>query len=348
MAMTFNFSGKTPQEKALEKALEESGLEATPENIRIANEIAKRNQLGGNLFRTGEDLTQSLGQIPTSIPSIAPPSVGPPSMFSQASGQPSIVPPPGGGVARPSLIGPPVIDPMASVANQPPLPDIDFSPPPTRGELAKSIGYMTKIPALPPLTDLERKTQFLRSQGAPPSIEGMQKMAGGYIAPPENTEKARNIALVEEKLGRKLTPDELLRVMGALPPAPPGYRPPDEAAAIRLKQAGRPQMTVNVGEEKLNIQKDIAMAEKRKNILSAKDNKESFDADAPIFNKNNKNNEVAYWDDKPNFFGDSQAKILNLPEFVLKDGWTPAMIQEKAAKHGKTVKQVLKDLKVIR
>ena len=127
-----------------------------------------------------------------------------------------------------------------------------------------------------------------------------------------------------------------------------GYKPKDEAAAIRLKEAGRPQTTINVGEEKFGLQKEISMAERRKNILTAKDDKDAFDADAPVFNKNNKNNEVAYWDAEPGRFHDDKAVILRLPAPAIKAGWTPDKLQETANAKGITIKQVLKDIGVIK
>lgn len=115
----------------------------------------------------------------------------------------------------------------------------------------------------------------------------------------------------------------------------------DEEVAPRYKPAGT---TVNVGAEKFKFQKESAIGELRTNIVKEKDNKSYFESNAPMFNKNNTNNEVAYWDEQEGFFGDSEAKVVKLSSDAVASGWTPAKVQALANRLGKSIKQVLEDI----
>lgn len=105
--------------------------------------------------------------------------------------------------------------------------------------------------------------------------------------------------------------------------------------------------TVNISGEKFALQKEISVGEMRTNLIKAKDDKENFEANSPLFNKNNNNNEIAYWNEKSKWYQDEEAKIVKLPQKALDLGWTPTLIQESANAKGITIQQVLKEIGVL-
>ena len=104
----------------------------------------------------------------------------------------------------------------------------------------------------------------------------------------------------------------------------------------------------SVSEEKFKFQKEATLSELRSNIMKEKDKQNFYSANAPFFNKNNTNNEVAYWHEEPRLFGDSEAKIIKLPKQAIDAGWTPNKVQEAANARGISVRQVLVDIGIIK
>ncbi len=99
----------------------------------------------------------------------------------------------------------------------------------------------------------------------------------------------------------------------------------------------------------IELKKEMTMNSARTALTSNQYNKNSFQNTAPIFNKMNANNEVAYWDEenKEGLFNRQKAKIIQLPEEAINLGWTPDKIQEVAKNKGKTIRQVLIDIGVL-
>ena len=112
------------------------------------------------------------------------------------------------------------------------------------------------------------------------------------------------------------------------------------------KKAGA--TNINIGVEKFDIQKQVTSGELRTSIISNKDDKDFYEANANVFNALNKKNEVSYWDKGDSRFYDEEAKIIKLSPQAISAGWTPKKIQDAADAKGKTVQEVLKEIGLLK
>ena len=129
---------------------------------------------------------------------------------------------------------------------------------------------------------------------------------------------------------------------------PRKWEPTTKEEALELKKAGAISLTQIMGMEKLGIQKQVTAETRRTDLLENKNKKDFFETNAPLFNRVNINNEVAYWEDvAPGWLERQGTKIIKLPQFVLDAEWTPKKIQEFATEHTMTVKEVLQELGVL-
>lgn len=107
----------------------------------------------------------------------------------------------------------------------------------------------------------------------------------------------------------------------------------------------------NASAEKNDLQTEITVNEIRSSLVDKDNDRQYFDSNAPLFNKRNGNNEVAYWDDSDKgkvFNRQGKAKVMQLPKEAIDLGWTPSKIEDAAKTKGKTVRQVLVDLGIIK
>ena len=126
-----------------------------------------------------------------------------------------------------------------------------------------------------------------------------------------------------------------------------GYKPKTKQDAIDLRKAGKTD--INIGAQKFGIQKDVTAGTLRGEIISKKDDKSSYATNAPMFNRLNNNNEVAYWEAKEGkWYQDEGAKVIKLSPKAIGLGWTPKAIQDRAIKTGKTVEEILKKIGVVK
>lgn len=99
-----------------------------------------------------------------------------------------------------------------------------------------------------------------------------------------------------------------------------------------------------IAREKFAIGKAVSAANYRTALTESERDTTTFQANAPLYNRTNQRNEVAYWQT----LGREKTKIVKIPPENLKDGWTPEKIQEAAFAKGITVEQVLGELGIIK
>lgn len=114
------------------------------------------------------------------------------------------------------------------------------------------------------------------------------------------------------------------------------------------KKAGAISITQHIGAEKFGIQKGVTAGKVRTELINNKDNKKFYEANVSTFNTVNTRNEIAYWDTKEKWYGDEETKIVRLPVTLIQKGLTPKKIQEMANREGKTIKEILIDLGIVR
>ena len=122
----------------------------------------------------------------------------------------------------------------------------------------------------------------------------------------------------------------------------------DTGKVAKPPKEEKPEKETLAGErakEKFAIQKATTAATVRTILTGSKDDKNAFQANAPLFNKVNRRNEIAYWETGVT---DEEVKIIKLNPNAIGAGWTPERIQEAAFAKGITVEQVLKDLGIIK
>lgn len=94
------------------------------------------------------------------------------------------------------------------------------------------------------------------------------------------------------------------------------------------------------------FKKKISIGGLRTELSSDADDFNLFEAQSPIFNTENKRNEIAYWK-TGGFLTDEKTKFIKLPKQAIKVGWTSAKIQEAADTKGMTVEEVLSELGIL-
>ena len=116
-----------------------------------------------------------------------------------------------------------------------------------------------------------------------------------------------------------------------------------EGAKIReeKREAMGPE---KLSERKFKFGKKLTSIEVRSNLIQG--DKNVYDNYAGFFNNINTRNEVAYWDVVD--WGSDKTKIIKLPPNAVKAKWTAKRIQEAADQKGKTIREVLKDIGVLR
>lgn len=105
-----------------------------------------------------------------------------------------------------------------------------------------------------------------------------------------------------------------------------------------------------IGQEKFGIRKGQTAGGIRLELMQNKIDKDLYESTAITFNNTNAKNEVAYWTSEPGkLYGKNEfTKIIKLPGSSIKKGLTPKEIQDRANMSGKTVRQVLQDLGIIK
>lgn len=123
---------------------------------------------------------------------------------------------------------------------------------------------------------------------------------------------------------------------------------PEDATRVankikELRKAGADK--IQIGVEKFDIQKEVTAGGLRTELVDNKDDKNVYATKAPLYNKLNKNNEVAYYETG---VLDEEVKIVKLSSEAIKAGWTPKMIQERATKSGMTVENIMKKIGILK
>ena len=131
-----------------------------------------------------------------------------------------------------------------------------------------------------------------------------------------------------------------------------GYKPKDEAAAIRLREAGRDVINIGAKEERAGETHDIKIEQTASNALSDLQtnlrDKKAFNRSAAIYNKTTVNKQVAWWDEGEGVLNLKGTEFTVIPPDKVKEGVTPARIQKLSDASGKSVKEILQELGILK